>query len=48
MLLLKQDTIGKIQGDKTQSKLEKNFEFEAGGNKEYKVKIIIDNAIYGK
>ncbi len=27
---------------------EKNLEFEAGGNKEYKVKAVIDSMVYGQ
>ena len=32
--------------DKALPKLENNLEFEAGGNKEYKVKTIIDSVFY--
>ena len=38
----------KKQVDKALPEPEKNLEFEAGGNKKYKVKVIIDNTIYGK
>ncbi len=34
--------------DKALPELEKNLEFEAGGNKEYEVKAIIDSAVYGQ
>ena len=47
MSLLKQDNTRKRQVDKAALELKKDLEFEAGGNKEYKVKKIIDNAIYG-
>lgn len=45
MSLLEQDTINKERVNKL-PKLEK--EFEASDNKEYKVKLIIDSAVYGK
>ncbi len=47
MSLLEQDTTRKERvNKKTLSKSEK--EFEARNNKEYKVEVIIDSAIYGK
>ena len=49
MSLLEQDTTRTGQMDnKTLLELEKELEFEAGDNKEYKVKAIIDNALYGQ
>ena len=33
--------------EKTLPELKKEFEFQAGDNKEYKVKAIIDIAVYG-
>ncbi len=48
MLLLEQNTIRKWQVDKTLPELEKDLKFEAGGNKEYKVKVIINSAAYGQ
>ena len=44
MLLLEQDTTRKRQVDK--ALLEPKKEFEAGDNKEYEVKAIIDSAVY--
>ncbi len=47
MSLLKQDTTRKGQVDsKALPKPTKELEFGAGGNKEYEVKAIIDNAVY--
>ncbi len=47
--LLEQDITRKGQVDnKTLLELEKELEFEAGGNKEYEVKPIIDSAVYGQ
>ncbi len=34
--------------DKALLEPEKDVEFEAGGNKEYKVKVIIDSIVYGQ
>ncbi len=34
--------------DKTLAEPEKDLEFEAGGNKEYEVEIIIDSIVYGQ
>ena len=34
--------------DKALPELEKKLEFKAGDNKEYEVKTIIDNAMYGQ
>ncbi len=34
--------------DKALPEPEKEFEFEAGDNKEYEVKAIIDSAVYGQ
>ncbi len=48
MSLLEQDTTRKGRVDKALSEPEKKFEFEAGDNKEYKVKAIIDRAVYGQ
>ncbi len=48
MSLLKQDTIKKKQVDNALQELEKDLEFEAGGNKEYEVKVIIDSMVYGQ
>ncbi len=48
MSLLEQDTTRKGQVDKALPKLEKEFEFEAGGNKEYEVEAIINSAVYGQ
>ena len=45
MLLLERDTIRKEQVDKILPELEKNLEFEAGSNKEYNFKAIIDSAV---
>ena len=44
---LEQDTTRKGQVDKALSEPEKELEFEPGGNKRYKVKAIIESAIYG-
>ena len=46
MSLLKQNIMKKRQVYKILLKLEKNLEFEAGGNKEYMVKAIIDSVMY--
>ncbi len=46
ILFQKKDTIKKRQVNNALEKLEK--EFEAGKDKEYKVKAIIDNAMYSK
>ncbi len=48
MLLLEQDTTRKGRVDKALPEPEKEFEFEAGDNKEYEVKAIIDSAMYGQ
>ncbi len=49
MLLLEQDTTRKEQVDnKALSESEKKLEFETRGNKEYKVKAIINSAVYGQ
>ena len=49
MSLLEQNTIRRGQVDnKTLLEPEKDMEFEAGGDKEYKVKAIIVNAVYGQ
>ena len=45
MLLLKQDTIRTRQVDQALLEPEK---FEAGDNKEYEVKVIIDSMVYGQ
>ncbi len=46
MSLLEQDTTRKRRVDKALPESEK--EFEAGVNKEYEVKAIIDSAVYGQ
>ncbi len=48
MLLLKKETTKKRQVNELNklSKIEK--EFEAGNNKEYKVKVMINSVMYGK
>ncbi len=46
--LLEQDTIRKGQVDKAIPEPDKEFEFEAGDNKEYEVKAIIDSMVYGQ
>ena len=46
MSLLEQDIIRKKQVDKPLPEPEKDLEFEAGGNKEYEVKTIINSIIY--
>ncbi len=49
MSLLEQDTTRKGRiNEKTLLELKKEIEFEAGDNKEYEVKAIIDSAVYGK
>ena len=48
MLLLEQDITREEQVDnKALLEPEKDVKFEARGNKEYKVKAIIDSAVYG-
>ncbi len=46
--LLEQDLTRKEQVDKTLPEPEKELEFEAEGNKKYKVKAIIDSMVYGQ
>ncbi len=46
--LLEQDTTRKGQVDKALPEPEKEFEFEAGENKKYEVKAIIDSAVYNQ
>ncbi len=46
MSLLEQNIMEKRQVDKTLPELKKDVEFEAGSNKEYEVKIIINSAVY--
>ncbi len=49
VLLLEQDTTRKGQVDnKALLEVEKELEFEAGGNKKYEVEAIIDSAVYGQ
>ena len=48
MLLLKLDIMWKKLVDKALSEPKKDVKFEAGGNKEYKVKVIIDSIMYGQ
>ncbi len=48
MLLLEQNTIRKRQVDNALLEPEKELEFEAEDNKEYKVKAIIDSTVYGQ
>ena len=48
MSLLEQDIVKKGQVDQTLLKPENNLELEIRGNKKYKVKAIIDNAVYGQ
>ncbi len=48
VLLLEQDTTRKVRVDKALPEPEKELEFDAGGNKEYKVKAIINSAVYGQ
>ncbi len=48
VLLLEQDITRKGRVDKALPEPEKELEFEARGNKEYKVKAIIDSAMYGQ
>ena len=48
MLLLEQETTKKKRVDKSLSEPEKELEFEAGGNKEYEIKTIIDSVVYGQ
>ena len=49
MLLLEQDITRKGRVDnKALPKPEKDIEFEIRGNKEYKVEIIINSAVYGQ
>ena len=46
--MLKQDITRKKQVDKALSKLKKDLKFKAKGNKEYEVKVIINNVMYGQ
>ncbi len=46
--LLEQDTSRRGQVDKALPEPEKDLEFGAGDDKEYEVKTIIDNAVYGQ
>ena len=46
--LLEQDTTWRGWVDKALPELEKKWEFEAGNNKKYEVKAIIDGAVYGQ
>ena len=48
MSLLEQDTTRKEQVNKALLEQEKDLEFEAGGNKKYEIKAIIDNTVYGQ
>ncbi len=48
MALLEQDTTRKRQVDKALPEPEKDVEFEAESNKEYKIEAIIDSAVYGQ
>ncbi len=48
MSLLKQDTTRKGRVDKALPEPEKDLEFEAEGDKKYKVKEIINSAVYGQ
>ncbi len=48
MSLLEQDTTRKGQVDKALPEPEKDVEFEAGGDKKYKIEAIIDSAVYGQ
>ncbi len=48
VLPLEQDTTRKEQVDKALPELEKELEFEVGGNKEYKIEAMIDNVVYGQ
>ncbi len=49
MSLLEKDTTRKGQvNNKALPKSEKELEFEAGGDKEYEVKAIIDSMVYGQ
>ncbi len=45
--LLEQDTMRKGWVDKTILESEKDVQFEAGDNKDYEFKVIINNAMYG-
>ncbi len=45
---MEQDTTRKRRVDKALPEPEKEFEFEAGDNKEYEVEAIIDSAVYGQ
>ncbi len=47
MPLLEKDIIRKGRVDKALLESQKDVEFEAGGNKEYEVEVIIDSAVYG-
>ena len=46
--LLEKDTTRKKRGDKALPKPKKELEYEAGNNKEYTVKPIINNVVYGQ
>ena len=46
--LLEQDITRKKQADKTLPEPKKNLEFEVRDNKKYKVKAIIDSAVYNQ
>ncbi len=48
MLLLEQETTTKRRVDKALPESEKDLEFDAGGSKEYKVKAMINSAVYGQ
>ncbi len=48
MLLLEQDIMRKKQVNNALPKPEIELEFEAGDNKEYEVKAIIDSVMYGQ
>ncbi len=48
LLPLEQDTTRKRRVDKAKLEPEKDVEFEAGGNKEYEIKAIIDSMVYGQ
>ena len=48
MSLLEKDNTRKGRGNKALLESEKELEFEASSNKKYKVKTIINSAIYSK
>ena len=48
MSLLEQDTRTRERVDKALPEPEKEVKFEARDNKKYKVKAIIDSAVYGQ